>query len=75
MAPNPDAPGRIAGYARFEALVLLLAELRARDPDVIVVLQRLLRKVVRHDVHLVDPLRTALRVIRGESPPPLSVLP
>lgn len=75
MVPSADAPGRIAGFARFEALVLLLAELRARDPEVMAVLQRLLRKVVRHDAHLVDPLRAALRVLRGESPPPLSFLP
>lgn len=75
MVPNADAPGRIASFRRFEALVLLLAELRARDPEVIAVLQRLLRKVVRHDLNLVDPIRTALRVIRGEPPSPMSVLP
>ncbi|MFO1460743.1 MAG: hypothetical protein U1G08_15230 [Verrucomicrobiota bacterium] len=75
MLPSADVPGRIAAYGRFESLVLLLAELRTRDPEVIAVLQRLLRKVVRHDANLVDPIRTALRILRGESPAPLSFLP
>ena len=60
-----DVPGASRPTGVSESLVLLLAELRTRDPEVIAVLQRLLRKVVRHDANLVDPIRTALRILRG----------
>jgi len=65
--PLPDVPQAIASRGRCALLLLLIADLQMRTPEMLATLRALMRKLARHDAFLVDCVRIVLREL--ESPP------
>jgi hypothetical protein len=66
LAPMPDVPGRIVSCGRFEALLVLIAELKLASPEMLTALETLQRQLIRHDSWLVQYIGIVLRELRGE---------
>jgi hypothetical protein len=69
LEPRPDLPGRIVSWGHFEALLVVIADLKLATPEMFAALTTLQRRLVRHDADLVSCITTVLRELRGEPPP------
>lgn len=68
LAPLPDVPGRIVSCGRFEALLVVIADLKLATPEMFAALTALQRRLVRDDADLVRAIGIVLRELRGEPP-------
>jgi hypothetical protein len=68
FAPLPDVPGRIVSCERFEALLVLIADLKLATPEMLETLGRLQRRLIRHDTWLVKYIDIVVRELKGEPP-------
>ena len=66
---TPDLPERIVSWGHFEALLVVIADLKLATPEMFAALTTLQRRLVRHDADLVSCITTVLRELRGEPPP------
>jgi hypothetical protein len=66
LDPLPDVPGRVVSCHRFEALLVLLAEMKFATPEVFAALEQLHGRVLRRDLWLAQCLRIVLRELKGE---------
>ncbi len=70
MTPSTDLPGRIACWGRFEALLILIAELKLGTPAMLAALPALQRRLVRHDAEVAKSIAIVLRELQGLPPLP-----
>jgi hypothetical protein len=68
LEPLPDVPGRIVSCQRFEALLVLIADLKLATPKVFDTLTELQRRLIRRDSWLVKYITIIVRELKGEPP-------
>jgi hypothetical protein len=65
LAPHSKVPGRVAGAARCEALLLVIADGMITAPEILAALPALQRRVVRKDEALASRIGMVLRELHG----------
>lgn len=70
LAPHSKVPDRVAGAARCEALLLVIADGMITAPEILAALPALQRRVVRKDETLASRIGEVLRELHGSPPPP-----
>ncbi len=71
LEPLPDVPDRVVSCARFEALLIVIAERMLNTPEMLVALSQFQRRLARLDGTLVKCFQIVARELRGE--PPVSI--
>jgi len=65
LGPDKDGSGRITGWSRFEALLVLVGKLKLASPGMLAALPRLQRKLAREDLELAKSIGIVLGQLRG----------
>jgi len=69
LEPLSAVPERVVSWARFEMLLLLIAELGLSAPEMLTALRLPMHRVARKDATLVDQLRFVLGVLQTSTGP------
>lgn len=68
LVPLPEVPGRIAGWRRFEELLVVIADLKLASAEMLSFLSEQQRRLARHDAAIIQAIRVVLLELKRELP-------